>query len=390
MRKTAGIIVIILTTLSIHLSLQRCNSGEKITKQALGKLIFFDNSLSEPPGQSCATCHRPENGFADTLGRMTSEGAVTGLFGKRNSMSIAYTAHIPSLSIVVDGEDSLYAGGLFWDGRADSLAHQAGMPFLDKLEMANQSEEEVVMKIMKAPYYNLFCKIYGDIPVSGGNRDENIKKIYACILNALGAYQSSPEVSPYNSAFDLYLEGKYTMTEEEEKGFELFKGRGKCAECHILDKDPQAGRILFTDHTYDNLGIPKNDANRFYDMDTIHNPLGKDYIDPGLKATTGREEDLGLFRVPTLRNIEKTAPYGHNGYFATLREIVHFYNVRDVSDKFPPAECPATVNKDELGNLELTSQEEEYLVAFMKLLSDIDIPPGSPHTGIIDKNKTNN
>lgn len=77
-----------------------------------------------------------------------------------------------------------------------------------------------------------------------------------------------------------------------------------------------------------------------------------------------------VFRVPTLRNIALTAPYGHNGYFKTLEEIVHFYNVRDVSDEFPLAECPATVNRDELGNLGLTPEEEAALVAFMKTLTD--------------------
>lgn len=90
----------------------------------------------------------------------------------------------------------------------------------------------------------------------------------------------------------------------------------------------------------------------------------------GLGAIVNKEEENGKFRVPTLRNIALTAPYGHNGYFQTLEEIVHFYNVRDVSDEFPPAECPATVNRDELGNLGLTPKEEADLIAFMKTLTD--------------------
>lgn len=98
--------------------------------------------------------------------------------------------------------------------------------------------------------------------------------------------------------------------------------------------------------------------------------MTSDSIDLGLGAIVSKEEENGKFRVPTLRNIALTAPYGHNGYFKTLREIVHFYNVRDVSDEFPSAEYPATINRDELGNLELTPEEEADLVAFMETLTD--------------------
>lgn len=371
MKRLTGILALLLGMTASALLLHRCNRAEEpISKEALGKLIFFDSSLSEPPGQSCATCHRPEQGFADTLGRIVSEGAVTGLFNKRNSMSVAYTAYNPPLQLIEEDGEHTYIGGLFWDGRADSLAHQAGMPFLDLLEMGNQNEEEVVLKLIKTPYYKLFCKIYGDFPLSGDNKKENIKKIYAGALNALAAYQASPEVCPYSSDFDRYLAGTYQMTDAQAKGFELFKEKGRCADCHILDPDPVAGRVLFTDHTYDNLGIPANPENPFYQMDTLHNPVGSNFIDEGLKATTGRAEDLGLFRVPTLRNIAKTAPYGHNGYFKTLAEIVRFYNVRDVSSEFPAAECPANVNKEELGDLKLTPEEEEYLLVFLEMLTD--------------------
>lgn len=371
MRKTIGIIILVLFTSVVTLFYQRCTNNEPpITKEALGKLIFFDNSLSEPYGQSCATCHRPERGFTDTLGRDVSEGAFSGLFSKRNSMSIAYTTYIPPLSYVSKDGDSLYIGGLFWDGRADSLAHQAGMPFLDKLEMGNENEEMVVKKVMKAPYYPEFCKIYGKTDVQGLQKQEVIKRIYGQIVNALAAYQASEEINQYSSRFDAYLDGKYQMNQQEAKGFELFQGKGLCSQCHILEADPAANKVLFTDHTYDNLGIPKNPNNPFYNQDSIHNPHNINYIDIGLMATTGREADLGMFRVPTLRNIEKTAPYGHNGYFVSLEDIVHFYNVRDISDEYPAAECPATVNRTELGNLGLTPHEERCLIEFMKMLSD--------------------
>lgn len=373
MRKTIGIIILLCAATVCSLCLQRCSTESDISKEALGKLIFFDHSLSEPPGQSCATCHRPERNFTDTLGRVASEGAVKDLFNKRNSMMIAYSAYVPPLTRMEENGEVSYIGGLFWDGRADSLAHQAGMPFLDKLEMANENEEMVVMKILKAPYYKDLCRIYGKAELSGDKKAEGVKKIYADVVNALAAYQASEEVNPYNSRFDEYLAGNYKMTESQKKGYELFKGKGLCSQCHILENDPTAKRIIFTDYTYDNLGIPKNPDHPYYKLDPSHNPMGADFVDIGLQATTNREEDMGKFRVPSLRNIENTAPYGHNGYFKTLYDIVHFYNVRDVSNEYPVAECPATVNKEELGNLGLTREEEEYLIDFMKLLSDKNV-----------------
>ena len=144
------------------------------------------------------------------------------------------------------------------------------------------------------------------------------------------------------------MQGKAIFTEAELHGMNLFGNKGMCAECHILNKDEYARRVLFTDYFL----------------------WTSDSVDLGLGAIVNKEEENGKFRVPTLRNIALTAPYGHNGYFQTLEEIVHFYNVRDVSDEFPPAECPATVNRDELGNLGLTPKEEADLIAFMKTLTD--------------------
>ena len=105
-------------------------------------------------------------------------------------------------------------------------------------------------------------------------------------------------------------------------------------------------------------------------MPAEYNIQGESYIDLGLGAIVNDSTENGKFRVPTLRNIALTAPYGHNGYFKTLEEIVHFYNVRDVSNEFPPAEYPATVNYDELGNLGLSPEEEAAIVAFLLLLTD--------------------
>jgi cytochrome c peroxidase len=121
---------------------------------------------------------------------------------------------------------------------------------------------------------------------------------------------------------------------------------------------------LFTDFSYDNIGIPKN---------PVIDRLRREALAPdlGLGVTVNDQGLNGAFKVMTLRNIAKTAPYGHNGYFNTLKEIVHFYNTRDVPEAgWPAPEVPENVNNAELGNLGLTSAEEDDIVAFLKTLSD--------------------
>lgn len=339
-----------------------CNhsSSLRTRKEALGRLIFQDTQLSEPAGQSCATCHTADKGFADRDSRIVSEGAVRGLYSQRNSMTICYSMYVPSLYF--DDEEETYVGGLFWDGRSPSLQHQAGEPFLNPVEMGNPDRSSVVKKVRRASYYPELVRIYGETA--------NVDSLYAHITDALSIYQQSEEVNSFSSKYDAWERGESVFTETESRGMDLFKDKGMCAECHILDKDERAGRVLFTDHTYDNLGIPRNPENPHLRVPASYFLLTPDSIDLGLGPIVGKEEENGKFRVPTLRNIALTAPYGHNGYFKTLEEIVHFYNVRDVSDEFPPAECPATVNRDELGNLGLTPEEEADLVAFMKTLTD--------------------
>lgn len=328
-------------------------------EEVLGKAIFFDVSLSRPSGQACATCHRPERAFTDTLSRPSSEGAIKGLFSLRHSMSIAYTVFVPPLHY--DESAETWGGGLFWDGRVNSLEEQAAEPFVNPLEMA-ADRDWVVGQVQKAIYFPELLRLYG----SAGHPDS----LYTFVTRALAAYQGSAEVNAFSSKFDAFQEGREQLSENESRGLELFKDKGKCAECHILDIDPLAGKILLTDHTYDNLGIPVYTASPFYDLASCYNPLGRDTIDLGLGGFLRDSAQYGKFRVPTLRNIALTAPYGHNGYFQTLEDIIHFYNVRDVTAEYPPAEYPGTVNKEELGDLKLTAQEEMDIIAFLKTLSD--------------------
>lgn len=332
---------------------------ELTPEEQLGKILFFDANLSCPVGQSCATCHRPEKGFADTLSRATSEGAVKGVFSLRHAMTISYAVFVPPLSY--DKTDSVWVGGLFWDGRVNTLEEQAGEPLVNPLEMA-ADRKWVVDQVKKADYFSDLIKLYG--------QSDNVDSLYFFITKALAAYERSAEVSSFTSKFDAFMEGRERLTASEQRGYELFKDKGMCVECHIIEPDTKTGRILFTDHTYDNLGIPVNANSPFYKLTVPYNPYGRDTLDLGLGGFLRDSLEYGKFRVPTLRNVALTAPYGHNGYFQTLEDIVHFYNVRDVSLEYPPAEYPATVNKDELGDLKLSPEEEADIVAFLKILSD--------------------
>jgi cytochrome c peroxidase len=126
---------------------------------------------------------------------------------------------------------------------------------------------------------------------------------------------------------------------------------------------------VFTDFSYDNLGTPKNKNNPFYTLDAKHNPEGASWIDLGLGGELKKASENGKHKVPTLRNIAKTAPYMHNGVFKTLKEVVDFYNKRDVGS-FDLPEVAENVNKDELGNLGLTDAEVADIVAFLGTLTD--------------------
>ena len=194
-------------------------------------------------------------------------------------------------------------------------------------------------------------------------------------------------MNPFTSKYDYWLEGQAVLTEQEELGRQLFEGKGMCSACHISQPGPGGEPPLFTDFTYDNLGVPKNPANPFYSMPRKWNRDGFDWIDPGLGGfleSAGYPEEvfmaqLGKHKVPTLRNVDLrpdpgfVKAFGHNGFFKSLEEIVHFYNTRDV-EPWPPPEVAANVNTDELGNLGLTADEEAAIVAFMGTLSDGYVP----------------
>ena len=212
---------------------------------------------------------------------------------------------------------------------------------------------------------------------------DNIEKAYQMIGRSIAEYERSEEVSPFRSRFDTYVGKGNGLTTQETLGLSLFNGKAKCANCHTSTTDPASGNVLFTDFTYQNIGVPKNPENPFYSELTF-NPLGASWVDMGLGGylksagfvASVYEPELGKFKVPTLRNVDKrpnagfVKAYGHNGYFKSLEDIVHFYNTRDVPGSGWPASEYADNMTSEVGNLGLTPTEEEAIVAFLKTLTD--------------------
>lgn len=359
------------------------NGASLSAKERLGKNLFYDNNLSNPPGQACAACHAPNVGFtgpdaAINLDGGVYEGAVPHRFGNRKPPAAAYAGDSPILHY-----DQGWVGGMFWDGRAtglelqDPLAEQARGPFLNPLEQNMPNAAAVVSQVAKSSYAAQFLQVWGKGSLDVSTEDQ-VKLAYNRIAMSIAAYERSSEVSAFTSKYDHYLKGRAKLSEQELRGLAIFEGKGNCATCHpsrpVNGKPP-----LFTDYTYDNLGIPKNPMNPFYTLPEF-NPDGFQWIDPGLGGFLKDDRELGKQKVPTLRNVDKrpfdgfVKAYGHNGYFKSLESIVHFYNTRDVSTGvwavWPPPEYAATVNTTDLGNLGLTLSEEADLVAFLKTLSD--------------------
>ena len=332
----------------------------KLTKAQLGEKIFFDQHLSNPVGQSCGSCHNPKRAFTDDRQLSTSPGAVNGLFGSRNTMALTYAMYTPPLHY--DAAEELFIGGLFWDGRANTLEDQAKIPFFNPVEMNLKDVPTLATRIRAADYYRDYIGIYG-----GNNHDP--QTILNNVADALATFQRTGPFNAFTSKFDYYLKGKASFTPQEKRGFELFTSKAKCSLCHITDPDEAYGKVLFTDFTYDNIGVPANPANKFYTLPAAYNPLGASFLDFCLGHTVNNLHDNGAqFKVPTLRNIELSAPYFHNGVFNTLEKVVHFYNARDRESVVP--EVGGNVNGEELGDLKLTRSEEAQIVAFLKTLTD--------------------
>lgn len=334
-------------------------------EQQLGKALFFEPRLSTPAGASCSSCHTPSHAFADPRMRPVSEGAIADHFTSRNAPTAMYLAEVPPLHF--DKKHETLIGGLFYDGRADTLERQVEGPLLGVAEMANRVKSRVVENVRGAGYAERFNTLYGARALEGDS-----DKAFAHIAHALASYERSAELNPFTSKYDYYLKGKARLTVQERRGFNLFedKKRGNCAACHPVELRNDFDPPLFTDFSYDNLGVPVNHTSPFYHQDKSVNPEGDTFIDVGLGKTRKDPAQDGKFRVPTLRNIEVTGPYMHNGIFKTLKEVLEFYNSRDKYNRWGPPEVETNVNHDELGDLKLSEQEMNDIIAFLNTLTD--------------------
>jgi len=378
---------VVLFGISPPLHMQVTSSVNGLTPiESLGKNLFFDTNLSTPPGMACSACHAPETGFTGPNSTLNANGAVyPGAVDTRFSARAPPTAEYAGESPILYYNETKFQwiGGMFFDGRAtgwmlgDPLAEQAQGPFLNPVEQNNPNSSVVVQRVMLSGYADLFEEVWGNSSLN------DVTKAYDKIAFSIAAYERSSEVNPFSSKYDAYLDGTSGLTELETQGLTLFEGKAMCSSCHPSELGPSGTPPLFTDFTYWNLGIPKNPENPFYNVSSEFNPDGLNYIDCGLGAFLKNasypqsvyEPALGTFKVPTLRNVdlrptpEFVKSYGHNGFFQSLEDIVHFYNTRDVGNWSEP-EVYVNLDTMNMGNLNLNLNEERAIVAYLKTLND--------------------
>jgi cytochrome c peroxidase len=416
----------------------------------LGQDLFFDTSLSNPAGQACASCHSPQEGFtfpnpAINAASGIAPGAVPGRVGNRLPPSVTYVKFSPP-GPVYSPDLTAYAGGVFWDGRASGLTTQVPFPLFNPNEMNNivhnvTDPALVVQKIQDGPYAKLYEQVFGKNAFS-----QSTTLNMTWIAQAITAYESTTTVSPFSSKYDAYLAGKEKLTASEMRGLRLYSGsvtgrpggppnykQAQCVLCHGIPSDPSTGPDIFANFCYANIGVPKNPHNPYYNETNAttdplgYNAAGKGYVDIGLgdyfypasglpsgntgAGSNGQGDFLainGTFKSPSLRNVDKrpypgfVRAYMHNGYFKSLKDVVHFYNTRNLTTVpgevidftqpnpyaglkgkplFPTPEYPSPVtlqnpngapgsSSAQVGNLGLSPQEEDDLVAFLKTLTD--------------------
>lgn len=377
-------------------------------QEDLGRLLYFDQYLSKNKNQSCASCHFPAPGFVDPANTanpavsVVSLGSDRTLNGGRNSPSVAYAAYSPAF--YWNEKDGLYMGGQFWDGRAATLTEQAKGPFLNPVEMAMKDEAAVLAALIDRKnrnakaYIKLFKSVYGvDLLSLDPGDNSSVMAAYGMVAEAIAAFEKTDLFAPFTSKYDYYLTDQAVLSAQEARGLALFNDKARCHLCHPaeLTYDDAGNSLLplLTDYSYDNLGIPKSTNPLIADNPIDYGLGGRPDIaaidpDPVLQTADGdpvSAGEAGKFKVMTLRNIAVTPPYGHNGFFATLEEIVRFYNRRDMMQSMSgmdgggmgggggmnmQPEVAQNVNTTELGNLGLTMMEEQDLVAFLKTLTD--------------------
>jgi len=386
----------------------------------LGRQIFYDPSLSSSGKLSCASCHSPEHAYGPPNDGpvMLGGGPALTRQGARAVPSLTYLDRLPSFSIGPDDPQAenvnlaelaalaqtstrvqktatqtsqsaanmVPQGGLFWDGRADTLQMQAIVPLLDPREMDGGSIEKIAEKLRHVPYAKDFTALFGE------SIFQNTQLLVSEAMFAVARYQiEEPDFHPYTSKFDYWLEGKARLSDSEMRGYRLFNDPAKanCGGCHISQPSRDGLPPLFTDHQYEALGAPRNAAladnkdSRYFDLG-VCGPIRTDIAN--------QTQFCGMFLTPTLRNTARRRTFFHNGVFHTLQEVLDFYNFRDTNpEKIYPRAADGTVQKfDDIPakyqvNVDvsdppfdrhpgetpaMTAQDEADIIAFLKTLND--------------------
>lgn len=395
-----------------QLRVRGVNGGNLSSLAAVGRQVFFDSKMSNPVGsQSCASCHMPNVGFSglgDGPGFVqgVGQGAVVGAFGGRKPPSAAYATFAPIMTLATPPADPAnpvapvpeFTGGLFWDGRATGLrlgnpaAEQALGPFLNAAEH-NVADKQTILNTIKASnYYSLWLSAFNNEAIDLST-PASIDANYDKVGRAIAAYEATPEVNKFSSKFDAYMKGQTRLSAAEARGLAIFNLQGECYDCHSSVTADGITPALFTDFSYHNLGLPRNEATpnkRMLlqqdlglggELETVL-PNGQFKYPAAWRAQAVAQ--YGKFKTPTIRNVGvgSNRRFMHNGVLNSLEQVVHFYNTRDVAGAGWTVdgvfktwaqlgkEVNLNVEIHGAGNLGLTPQQESDLVAFMKALSD--------------------
>ncbi len=385
----------------------------------LGRRVFYDTSLSSSGKLACASCHDPARAYAPTSDAAAMRGGVDlARQGVRAVPSLMYLERQPNFSVGPDNEASetvtlaqlvtasigaarvqktahdtaataanlVPQGGLFWDGRADTLQDQAFAPLLSPIEMDGGSVDAVAAKLVRAPYAAGFEELFGKTVL----RDPSL--LVAEAMFAVARYElEEPSFHPYTSKFDFWLEGKANLSATELRGYLLFNDprKANCGGCHVDEPGADGSPPLFTDHQYEALAVPRNLA-----LAANRDPA---YFDLGLCGPYRRDlaretQYCGLFATPTLRNVATRRVFFHNGVYHSLRQVLDFYDFRDTApakiyprgpdgkiEKYNDLPPRYRANVDavdppfdrQLGAVPaMSAAEEDDIIAFLKTLTD--------------------
>jgi cytochrome c peroxidase len=317
-------------------------------KVKLGDKLFHDQRFSNTGEVSCSTCHDKDKGFTDQL--PVSEG-IRKLKGTRNAPTVINAAYLETQ---------------FWDGREPSLESQSAQPFLNPVEMGLENHD-LILKIVRTDpeYVDLFKKVFG----KSGDQVTMVE-----VQQALATFQRT--LIAGNSPFDRYYFGgdKKAMSPAAIRGLEIFVGQGRCVSCHVIEQT----QALFTDNRFHMIGVAAHQMPM--DLDELSAAVedvkkkGTDIAvlsdaktsSLGRYAVTRDLTDIGAFKTSTIRNIDLTAPYMHDGSLKTLKEVVQFYNNGGRLKESDP--LPDLLSGG-IRPLNLTEEQEADLVEFMKALT---------------------